>query len=687
MFVPGGKVGMKNSQIIFLLLRFIYSFKRRLKAYYKIIWKKASALQPRDVMDIRGDRAYGYSDFYLERPTDQIIRQKLIDGQSILVLEHPLAGKTRAIFQALKTCSKPLGIIIPKIIDIDPEDLHVPLRLAFWRTPVLLLDDLDKYLEKETMISLIQEFIRAGIMIVATCRQGLELQKVGHVLEREMVLFGDPVQISKIDRDSGRAIARQVGQDLPVSFDGNIGSILLPLDTMKVRFQAANEIEKAILRGLKRLYMAGIYREREMFDLPRVQEVCRRMEGLERQPYQWREAFEHLRNQDLVEIPSGEDLRVEEAYLEKVVEPEFQSLDNLRQMLGVFAGDPEALFYIGKKAYELGLVDLNKGKYLRLAIAAYKAALTVYTRERFAMDYSMLQNSLGNSYRILAEVEHKAANSKKAIKAYEAALTVRTKGLFPVQYAMTKDNLGCAYAILAQVENQAANCCRAIKAFEAALTVRTREQFPIQYAKTQISLGVAYRTLSDVEDKAANCKKAIAAYKEAMTVITLERFPMDYARIQNNLGNAYRTMAEVKLEDRAVNCRHAIQAYEVALALRTREHFPMQYANTQINLGNAYCILAAVEEKAANCKRAIQAYEASLEIYSRERFPMNYAMTQNNLGRAYQTLAEVEDKAANCRRSIEAYNAALHIFTLKEFPVDFLRISIGLEITRRFCEG
>ena len=33
-------------------------------------------------------------------------------------------------------------------------------------------------------------------------------------------------------------------------------------------------------------------------------------------------------------------------------------LDNLAEMLGVFAGDPEALVDIGNKAYELGLGDL-----------------------------------------------------------------------------------------------------------------------------------------------------------------------------------------------------------------------------------------------------------------------------------------------------------------------------------------
>jgi tetratricopeptide (TPR) repeat protein len=718
--------------ILIALLGFNYWQNRRLDAYYKVIWKKASELQPREVLDIRGDPKHGFRDYYFERPTDQIIREKLADGQSLLVVGHPLAGKTRALFQALKTCPKPLDVIIPKIIDVNPIDFQVPRRLTFWRTPVLLLDDLDKYLEKQNMAYLIQEFIRAGTMIVATCREGFELQKLGHVLEREMVLFAEPVQIPKLDRDSGGEIARQAGRDLPASFDGNIGSILMQLDAMKDRFQAADEIEKGILRALKRLFLAGIYQEREIFSLARVKEVCRELEGLEMLDYQWRQTCERLRDRGFVDLGGEESLRAEEAYLEIVVEAEFQPLDNLQRMLGVFAADHEALFAIGNKAHALGLVDLNKAKYLRLAIAAIEAALTVYTRERFPMQYGTIQNNLGTAYRTLAEVEDKAANCQKAIAAFEVALTVRTRERFPMEFGTTQSNLGAAYGTLAEVEDKAANCRKAIAACEAALTVRTRERFPMDYGTTWNNLGNAYCILAEVEDKAANCKKGIAAYKAALTVRTRERFPMEYgttwnnlgnaycilaqvedkaanckkaiaayeaaltvytrerfpinyAMTQNNLGNAYGTLAEV--DDKAANCHKAIATFEAALTVRTRERFPMDYGLTQNNLGNAFRILAEMEDKAANCKKAIAACEAALTVYTRERFPMQYGMTQNNLGNAYGTLADVEDKAANCRKAIAACEAALDIYTPKEFPELYRHISNNLEIARRFCQG
>ena len=113
-------------------------------------------------------------------------------------------------------------------------------------------------------------------------------------------------------------------------------------------------------------------------------------------PYEWGRVFDSLKDHGFLEVRGEQKLRSEEVYLEMVVETEFQPLGNLKKMLGVFAGDPEALVDIGNKAWELGLVDLNRAKYLSLAIAAYKAALTVYTRKRFPMQYAHDPEQPGN---------------------------------------------------------------------------------------------------------------------------------------------------------------------------------------------------------------------------------------------------------------------------------------------------
>ncbi len=160
-------------------------------------------------MSIRGEPAYGFREYYYERPLDLVIREKLAAAQSLLIVGYPLAGKTRSLYQALINASKPLDIIIPRLVDVNPVDFRIPWRLTRWRTPVLLLDDLDKYLDKQNISYLIQEFINSGVVIAATCRAGAELKKVGHEMEREMPLFAGPIEIPRLDREKGQEIAQR----------------------------------------------------------------------------------------------------------------------------------------------------------------------------------------------------------------------------------------------------------------------------------------------------------------------------------------------------------------------------------------------------------------------------------------------------------------------------------------------
>ena len=60
------------------------------------------------------------------------------------------------------------------------------------------------------------------------------------------------------------------------------------------------------------------------------------------------------------------------------------------------------------------------------------------------MNGQQLSFNLGNSYsdRVLGG---KAENLEKAIAAYKQALSVYTKGTFPTDWAKTQNNLGFAY--------------------------------------------------------------------------------------------------------------------------------------------------------------------------------------------------------------------------------------------------
>ena len=531
--------------IITLIFRLL-DRRTKLRANYRIIWKNSKKLKPTDVLDFRGQENYGFKKYYYERDMDAEIAKRITQNEHTLIIGAPLAGKTRAVYQSLANLKQSLDLIIPHNKDFDTEHLRIPYQKTFWRKPVLFLDDIDKITSKNGFDRLLQLFMNKSILIIATCRLGPEYDFLKTKLERELIIFKDPIEIHKMDTDEGEKIAREVGTGLSKDFDGNIGSIFLPIESMRDRYKQCDPDEKCILKAIKRLYYAGIYSDNISFNLEHIKILCKK-EGIEKKDYEWHDILEKLDNLDLIEVKNG-DIFAEETYIERVIDitPVTPLLDNLKEMIEIFSSEPDTLLKAGDHACNIGLIDVEKASYMKIAIDAYNRALKVYTIERFPMYYAITQNNLGNAYVTLAEVEDKLENCSKAITAFNESLRVRTIDRFPMDYAMTQNNLGTAYGTLADVEDKHENCLKAITAFNESLRVRTIERFPMDYAMTQNNLGNAYRTLAEVEDKLENCSKAITAFNESLRVYIFERFPIQYAMTQNNLGNAYVTLPRLR---------------------------------------------------------------------------------------------------------------------------------------------
>jgi tetratricopeptide (TPR) repeat protein len=77
-------------------------------------------------------------------------------------------------------------------------------------------------------------------------------------------------------------------------------------------------------------------------------------------------------------------------------------------------------------------------------VAAYRAALAEYTRERVPLDWAMTQNNLGNALSTLGARESGTARLEEAVAAYRAALAEYTRERVPLDWAMTQNNLGTA---------------------------------------------------------------------------------------------------------------------------------------------------------------------------------------------------------------------------------------------------
>jgi tetratricopeptide (TPR) repeat protein len=81
----------------------------------------------------------------------------------------------------------------------------------------------------------------------------------------------------------------------------------------------------------------------------------------------------------------------------------------------------------------------------------------------------MTQNNLGAVLKVLGGRESGVARLQQAVAAYRATLQEYTRERVPLQWGMTQNNLGEALVILGERESGTARLEEAVEAFRAAL--------------------------------------------------------------------------------------------------------------------------------------------------------------------------------------------------------------------------
>jgi tetratricopeptide (TPR) repeat protein len=113
------------------------------------------------------------------------------------------------------------------------------------------------------------------------------------------------------------------------------------------------------------------------------------------------------------------------------------------------------------------------------------------------------------------------------VAAYRAALKEWTRERVPLQWAMTEMNLGLALEALGERESGTARLEEAVAAYRAALEERTRERVPLDWAATQMNLGVALQRLGERESGTARLEEAMAAW-DACLAVTATVWPSEW---------------------------------------------------------------------------------------------------------------------------------------------------------------
>jgi len=308
----------------------------------------------------------------------------------------------------------------------------------------------------------------------------------------------------------------------------------------------------------------------------------------------------------------------------------------------------EALFDLIERYRETGL---SQGLPLELDVAILLAKRSL-ALARSDWEKGAAQNHLGNALAAQGERIGGAegiALLANAVAAYRAALQVYTRAALPAGWAMTQNNLGVALRVQGARSGGGegiALLAAAVASYRVALEVYTRAALPADWAMTQNNLGIALATQgerSGGDTGIALLAEAVAAYRAALEVYTPEALPAQWATTQNNLAAALATQGESSGGAKGIALlAEAVAAFRASLEIRTREALPTYWATTQENIGLAFESmgnLAEGAERIANWRAAEQASLCALEVYDPLSMAFYYDKCVASLARVRARLA------------------------------------------------
>ncbi len=343
---------------------------------FKII-KSTRHLEPKDILG-PGIRSRINMDFYWSRKTDKEIFETLKNGYSLLILGNSLAGKTRALYEALKKLDN-TTVMVPH----DTFDPGAVLKLPENKGQrfIALFDDIDQFLfnySKENLEKFLFRLMKENIIIAATCRQGNEYLNFESFISHKIRLNFKQVfinrmnnyQVNEFIKFIETSVKKKKKRDIILdkkAFDRNIGSYFMNLTVMWNRYRDLEKrIEKydldippnlpgTILKALKYFYYTENTEGKSFFSIEKIKDFCERhllgkkpksklQKAKRQQPQQqWHQQLDQFLSQAKDEFTSSEwknvlallssteyelnffeldepYIRIEEVYLERLIE-------------------------------------------------------------------------------------------------------------------------------------------------------------------------------------------------------------------------------------------------------------------------------------------------------------------------------------------------------------------------------
>ncbi|MCP4157309.1 MAG: TIR domain-containing protein, partial [bacterium] len=260
--------------------------------YFKMV-KPADELLPQDLLG-PGKRAVATKDFYWRRKPDDIIKELLVKDQSLLIMGNPLAGKTRALYEALRKLEN-TTVIFPRERFVMEDDFKMPDTGT--DKCIAVFDDIDLTMSlssPQQLEKMILRLMDEGVTIAATCRRGNEFRllessisdKIREKLERVFINRLSDYQV-KAFNDFLKKKKRKIKLDQK-AFDRNIGSYFMNLTAMYDRYKDLDKLikqydisvpanlPKEILKALKYFYFTENAAGKSLYPMRKIKDFCER---------------------------------------------------------------------------------------------------------------------------------------------------------------------------------------------------------------------------------------------------------------------------------------------------------------------------------------------------------------------------------------------------------------------------
>ena len=213
-----------------------------------------------------------------------------------------------------------------------------------------------------------------------------------------------------------------------------------------------------------------------------------------------------------------------------------------------------------------GSSDNEQGrKLLEGAVAAYRALLEVYTKADLPQNWARTQNNLAIALQELGkrsgDREQGCKLLEEAVAAYRAALEVYTKADLPQNWARTQNDLGIALQELGTSspgEQSRKLLEGAVAAYRAALEVYTKADLPQNWARTQNNLSDALSALGNQLGGEEVLKRKREAVKLRRDVMSYQPNDQSRYRLASALSDlAFDLVLNGQFEEAKTHCEEA----------------------------------------------------------------------------------------------------------------------------------